>query len=72
MSHPSLQQLASLPKCQVCALHELFVGILKTSKDLDHPRLLITRFPQQQFHATADRKSEGPLPHGAFAASIAM
>jgi len=38
---------------------ELFNGILN-SKDLEGLRLLVTQFPQQQFNATADRKSESP------------
>ena len=36
---------------------ELFAGILN-SKDLEGLRLLVTQFPQQQFNATADRKTE--------------
>ena len=36
---------------------ELFAGILN-SKDLEGMRLLVTQFPQQQFNATADRKTE--------------
>ena len=36
---------------------ELFQGILN-SKDLEGLRLLVTQFPQQQFNATADRKTE--------------
>jgi cytochrome c peroxidase len=39
---------------------ELFAGILN-SKDLEGLRLLVTQFPQQQFNATADRKTENPL-----------
>jgi cytochrome c peroxidase len=39
---------------------ELFAGILN-SKDLEGMRLLVTQFPQQQFNATADRKTEQPL-----------
>ena len=35
---------------------ELFAGILN-SKDLEGLRLLVTQFPQQQFNATADRKT---------------
>jgi cytochrome c peroxidase len=38
---------------------ELFGGILN-SKDLEGLRLLVTQFPQQQFNATADRKTEKP------------
>ncbi len=39
---------------------ELFAGILN-SKDLEGLRLLVTQFPQQQFNATADRKTDNPL-----------
>ncbi len=38
---------------------ELFGGILN-AKDLEGLRLLVTQFPQQQFNATADRKTELP------------
>jgi len=38
---------------------ELFAGILN-SKDLEGMRLLVTQFPQQQFNATADRKTDRP------------
>jgi cytochrome c peroxidase len=36
---------------------EIFAGILN-GKDLEGLRLLVTQFPQQQFNATADRKTE--------------
>ncbi|HTU91809.1 MAG TPA: cytochrome B6 [Gemmataceae bacterium] len=36
---------------------EIFAGILNT-KDLEGLRMLVTQFPQQQFNATADRKTE--------------
>src|SRR5262245_60009378 len=36
---------------------ELFNGILN-AKDMDGLRLLVAQFPQQQFNATADRKTE--------------
>jgi len=39
---------------------EIFAGILN-AKDLEGMRLLVTQFPQQQFNATADRKTEQPL-----------
>jgi cytochrome c peroxidase len=39
--------------------NEIFNGILN-SKDLEGLRLLVTQFPQQQFNATYDRKSEKP------------
>ena len=35
---------------------EIFAGILN-AKDLEGMRLLVTQFPQQQFNATADRKT---------------
>lgn len=38
---------------------ELFSGILN-AKDLEGLRLLVTQFPQQQFNATADRKTDRP------------
>lgn len=39
--------------------HELFDGILNP-KDLEGLRLLVTRFPQQQFNATNDRRTDQP------------
>jgi cytochrome c peroxidase len=36
---------------------EIFQGVLN-AKDLEGLRLLVTQFPQQQFNATADRKTE--------------
>jgi cytochrome c peroxidase len=39
--------------------HEVFDGILN-AKDLEGVRLLVTQFPQQQFNATADRKTDKP------------
>ena len=39
---------------------EIFRGILN-AKDLEGLRLLVTQFPQQQFNATADRKTDSPL-----------
>jgi cytochrome c peroxidase len=39
---------------------EIFAGILN-AKDLEGMRLLVTQFPQQQFNATADRKTEQPI-----------
>jgi len=39
---------------------KLFNGILN-SKDLEGLRLLVTQFPQQQFNATADRKTDNPI-----------
>src|SRR5262249_37437357 len=40
-------------------IQELFNGILN-SKDMEGLRLLVTQFPQQQFNATRDRKTEKP------------
>jgi cytochrome c peroxidase len=37
--------------------YDLFNGILN-AKDMEGLRLLVTQFPQQQFNATADRKTE--------------
>lgn len=39
--------------------HELFDGVLN-SKDLEGLRLLVAQFPQQQFNATSDRKTDKP------------
>lgn len=39
---------------------EIFQGILN-AKDLEGVRLLVAQFPQQQFNATADRKTEQAL-----------
>ena len=47
---------------------EIFSGILNP-KELEGLRLLVTPFPQQQFNATADRKTEKPA--AASPASIA-
>jgi len=41
--------------------YDIFNGILN-AKDMEGLRLLVTQFPQQQFNATADRKTE--LPDG--------
>jgi cytochrome c peroxidase len=40
-------------------LQKIFNGILN-SKDLEGLRLLVTQFPQQQFNATRDRKTDSP------------
>ncbi len=52
--------LGDVSKGQVVKLdnfYELFNGILNP-KQLEGLRLLVTQFPQQQFNATADRKTE--------------
>lgn len=54
--------LGDVSKGQVVTLanfYDLFNGILNP-KQLDGLRLLVTQFPQQQFNATADRKTEKP------------
>jgi len=54
--------LGDVSKGQVVTIdnfYELFNGILNP-KQLDGLRLLLTQFPQQQFNATADRKTEKP------------
>ncbi|GAW29565.1 hypothetical protein [Carboxydocella sp. ULO1] len=55
-------ELGDVSKGQVITLdnfYELFKDIL-TPVQLEGLRLLVTRFPQQQFNATDDRKSEKP------------
>ena len=49
---------------------EIFHGILN-AKDLEGLRLLVTQFPQQQFNATADRKTNMPTACRAWPASTA-
>lgn len=54
--------LGDVSKGQVVTIdnfYDLFNGILNP-KQLDGLRLLLTQFPQQQFNATADRKTEKP------------
>ena len=54
--------LGDVSKGQVVTLsnfHELFDGILNP-KQIEGLRLLLTPFPQQQFNATADRRSRAP------------
>lgn len=54
--------LGDVSKGQLVTLenfYDLFNGILNP-KQLDGLRLLVTQFPQQQFNATADRKTERP------------
>jgi cytochrome c peroxidase len=56
------KDLGDVSRGQVVTLEnfqELFAGILNP-KDLEGLRLLLTQFPQQQFNATADRKTERP------------
>lgn len=56
------KDLGDVSKGQVVTVnnfYELFNGILNP-KQLEGLRLLVTQFPQQQFNATADRKTEKP------------
>src|SRR2546425_688776 len=57
---PTRPDLDDVSKGQVVTVdnyYELFNGILNP-KQLEGLRLLVTQFPQQQFNATADRKTE--------------
>lgn len=58
-TRPDLGDVSQGKLVTVDNYYELFNGILN-SKDLEGLRLLVTQFPQQQFNATADRKSEKP------------
>jgi len=58
----SRKDLGDVSKGQLITVnnfYELFNGILNP-KQLEGLRLLVTQFPQQQFNATADRKTERP------------
>jgi cytochrome c peroxidase len=59
-SRPDLGDVSQGKIVAVDNFQELFAGILN-SKDLEGLRLLVTQFPQQQFNATADRKTEQTL-----------
>jgi cytochrome c peroxidase len=56
-TRPDLGDVSQGKMLNVDNFNEIFNGILN-SKDLDGLRLLVTQFPQQQFNATADRKTE--------------
>ena len=56
-TRPDLGDVSQGKVVTVENFQELFAGILNT-KDLEGLRLLVTQFPQQQFNATADRKTE--------------
>jgi cytochrome c peroxidase len=56
-TRPDLGDVSQGKLVTVENFQELFAGILN-SKDLEGLRLLVTQFPQQQFNATADRKTE--------------
>jgi cytochrome c peroxidase len=56
-TRPDLGDVSQGKMVTVDNFFELFNGILN-SKDMEGLRLLVTQFPQQQFNATADRKTE--------------
>lgn len=58
-TRPDLGDVSKGQVVTVDNFYELFNGILNP-KQLDGLRLLVTQFPQQQFNATADRKTEKP------------
>ncbi len=59
-TRPDLGDVSQGKLVTVDNFQELFQGVLN-AKDLEGLRLLVTQFPQQQFNATADRKTELPL-----------
>ena len=70
-TRPDLGDVSQGKVVTVENFQEIFAGILN-AKDLEGVRLLVTQFPQQQFNATADRKTEQADGHaGAWPASIA-
>jgi cytochrome c peroxidase len=56
-TRPDLGDVSQGKMLTVDNFQEIFRGILN-AKDLEGVRLLVTQFPQQQFNATADRKTE--------------
>lgn len=56
-TRPDLGDVSKGQLVTIDNFYELFNGILNP-KQLDGLRLLVTQFPQQQFNATADRKTE--------------
>jgi cytochrome c peroxidase len=56
-TRPDLGDVSQGKVVTVENFQEIFQGILN-AKDLEGLRLLVTQFPQQQFNATADRKTE--------------
>ena len=58
-TRPDLGDVSQGKVVTVENFQEIFQGILN-AKDLEGLRLLVTQFPQQQFNATADRKTEQP------------
>jgi cytochrome c peroxidase len=58
-TRPDLGDVSQGQLVTLANFYDLFNGILNP-KQLDGLRLLVTQFPQQQFNATADRKTEKP------------
>jgi cytochrome c peroxidase len=58
-TRPDLGDVSKGQLVTIDNFYDLFNGILNP-KQLDGLRLLVTQFPQQQFNATADRKTEKP------------
>src|SRR3989449_568199 len=58
-ARPDLADVSRGQLVTISNYYELFNGILNP-KQLEGLRLLVTPFPQQQFNATADRRSEQP------------
>ena len=58
-TRPDLGDVSQGKIVTVDNFQEIFAGILN-AKDLEGLRLLVTQFPQQQFNATADRKTDKP------------
>jgi cytochrome c peroxidase len=56
-TRPDLGDVSQGKVVTVENFQEIFQGILN-AKDLEGLRLLVTQFPQQQFNATADRKTD--------------
>ncbi len=58
-TRPDLGDVSQGKMLNVDNFNQIFNGILN-SKDLEGVRLLVTQFPQQQFNATPDRKTDKP------------
>src|SRR5207237_1250217 len=56
-TRPDLGDVSQGKMVTIDNFYEIFNGILN-AKDMEGLRLLVTQFPQQQFNATADRKTE--------------
>jgi cytochrome c peroxidase len=58
-TRPDLGDVSQGQMLTVANFQDIFRGILN-AKDIEGVRLLVTQFPQQQFNATADRKTDRP------------